>query len=216
MLHVDSISKFFGEHHLLKDIYIACGPGEVLGILGRNGCGKSTLLKIIARQETSDYSYVRADDKVLLTARQTAKCINYLPQVDMLPQYEKVETILRLTLSSDQFIELTSHPLIAPLLSSKCGLLSGGEARFIESLIVLYSSAPYTLLDEPFNGISPILRDELMDIIKQRAQCKGIILTDHDYRNVLNVADKIILIKEGKSILINRRDELVQYGYLVR
>lgn len=216
MLHVDSISKFFREHHLLKDIYIACGPGEVLGILGRNGSGKSTLLKIIARQETSDYSYVRADDKVLLTARQTAKYINYLPQVDMLPQYEKVEKILRLTLSSDQYVELTSHPLIAPLLSSKCGLLSGGEARFIAALIVLHTSVPYTLLDEPFSGISPVLRDQMIDIIKHKKQNKGIIITDHDYRNVLKVADKIILIKDGKSILINSRDDLIEYGYLVR
>lgn len=216
MLHIDSISKYFGTKALLQDIYISCSPNEVVGILGRNGSGKSTLLKIVARQENADHSYIKVNEEVLLTTRRTARYINYLPQASMLPSQEKVKTILEITLADNQYHKIAKHPLIAPLLDTNCSALSGGESRFIETLIVLLASTPYTLLDEPFSGISPLLRDEIIRMIKQRKQPKGILLTDHDYRNVLKVADKIFLIQKGKSILINHKDELIHYGYLVR
>jgi lipopolysaccharide export system ATP-binding protein len=92
--------------------------------------------------------------------------------------------------------------------------LSGGELRQLEMLLILYSKADFILLDEPFTHITPIQAHYFKGIIQALAQTKGVIITDHQYQDVLDISDQIILLTNGCTKRINNIDDLVTYNYL--
>ena len=71
-----------------------------------------------------------------------------------------------------------------------------------------------TLLDEPFNGITPVYKEEIKELIQEQSKNKGFIITDHDYRNILDIATKVIMIYDGGTKQIKDKSELVQWGYV--
>lgn len=89
-----------------------------------------------------------------------------------------------------------------------------GESRYLEVKLVLNLDALFVLLDEPFNGISPIHIDLLKKMILDKSSKKGIILTDHDYRNVLDVANKYFLLFDGGLKTIRTKQDLIDWGYV--
>jgi len=100
--------------------------------------------------------------------------------------------------------------------TSKISYLSGGELRYLEIKLLLHTDCKLILLDEPFNGVSPILVGEIKKLILKTSEYKGIILTDHDYRNVLDVANQFCMIYDGGIKRIDDKDELVRWGYILR
>ena len=94
--------------------------------------------------------------------------------------------------------------------------MSGGEKRIVEILLIIHSKAEYILLDEPFNGVSPIIRDYIIEYIKSNKSSKGYIITDHDYENVINLADRIVFLQNGFLKEIKDKSELIELGYLTR
>jgi len=111
---------------------------------------------------------------------------------------------------------LFENEYIKPLLNKRNQDLSGGEKRIVEILLIIHSNAEYILLDEPFNGVSPIVRDYIMEYIKKIKSSKGYIITDHDYENVTNLADSIFYLQNGFLKEINDKSELVELGYLTK
>lgn len=71
-----------------------------------------------------------------------------------------------------------------------------------------------TLLDEPFNGITPVYKEEIKELIQEQSKNKGFIITDHDYRNILDIATRVIMIHDGGTKQIKDKSELVQWGYV--
>lgn len=207
-LHVDSVFKTYGTHRVLAGAYLVCKPGEIVGILGRNGSGKSTLLKIIFGSIPSDSSYVSVNGVVYSNRFQRPKKIAYLFQDTFVPNNIKVKTLLKLFRAE----ELSHHVMVSKILDQTIGELSGGECRYLEVLFILYSKAEYIILDEPFNGLSPILKEEIK--IEIRKSPKGIIITDHDYRNVLDLTTKNLLLTNGSIQEIRDIEELRTKGYL--
>lgn len=213
-LVVDSVRKSYGDRRVLQDVYIHCEIGQVVGLLGRNGCGKSTLMKVITRNASSEYSYIKAGDKVLLNKRQTAKHIAYLPQESFLPQNEKVKTILRLCLDEISYKIQLNIPEIKSMQDSKIQHLSGGEKRYVELISILHHPAKHLLLDETFNGLSPILRVKVSDEIQRIKTQKAILITDHDFRSIIRISDKVYFLGNGKTYQVNHLKDLVRLGYL--
>lgn len=84
----------------------------------------------------------------------------------------------------------------------------------IEILVMLFSDCNFLLLDEPFHSLSPIIIDKIKVLIKQQAKNKGIILTDHQYQNVLEISDQILLLKNGSTKVIHDLEDLKRNGYL--
>lgn len=84
----------------------------------------------------------------------------------------------------------------------------------LETFIILHHPAKYILLDEPFSQISPVNGEKLMDLIDSVKNDKGIILTDHYYRNILKISDKIYLMKNGTCYLIKNDDDLILHQYI--
>lgn len=215
-LHVDSIRKYYDGQLILSDIFLSCRKGEIVGLIGRNGSGKSTLLKIIFGIESAENRFVRVDHKVLQSFRNTRKLINYLPQENFLPSEIKVQTIIKLFLPEKRRIQLLKNIFVEPLLKNKFNTLSGGEKRILEILLLLNSEADFILLDEPFNGVSPIVRDLITQNINDEKANKGFIITDHDYENVMKAADRILFLKNASLKEIKDKEELVEHGYLTK
>ena len=214
LLEIDSVVKSFDMHDVLTDIYLKCQTGDILGILGRNGSGKSTLMKILFGTLQADRKFIRIDGKVYNQPYKTINEMCYLPQDSFLPKHMSVEKIIELYLGKDQIITFMEDSILQKLNTSKISYLSGGELRYLEIKLLLHTDCKFILLDEPFNGVSPILVGEIKKLILKMSDVKGIILTDHDYRNVLDVANQFCLIYDGGIKRIVDKLELVRWGYI--
>lgn len=213
LLKVDSVQLEFGGRKILQSVYLNCMQGEVTGLLGRNGCGKSSLLKIIFGTLEASYRYVSINDEFIKKGYHHNR-IAYLPQHNYLPRgvrMDKLAHVLVDPLSWDEFTEL---PIYQAHYHKTAGQLSGGELRQLETMIIIYSRADFILLDEPFTHISPIQADAFKPLIRACGKRKGIIITDHQYNNILEVSDKIVLLSDGITKHITNRSELVTDGYL--
>lgn len=213
-LYVDSVTKSFGIRQVLTDIFITCKKGEIIGLLGRNGAGKSTLLKIIFGSISADYKYIRIGNKVRNGLYDNRKLINYLPQHSFMPNHLKVGKIISLFSDKSNADLIIANEHIRPIINRRIKELSGGEKRLVEILLIIHSDAKYILIDEPFNGIAPVYKEEIKSIIKENSRSKGFIITDHDYRNILDISTKIILIDDGGTKEIKHKDELKFWKYI--
>ncbi|MGY4384708.1 ABC-type multidrug transport system ATPase subunit [Pedobacter sp. UYP24] len=213
-LHVDSVRKQFKDRQILNDVFISCVPGEIVGLLGRNGSGKSTLLKIIFGSLKAQNKYVMVDGKVSNTLFKNKGVIGYLPQDHFLPNHLKIRTLISCFCDEKGAIEIVNDDFLKPFLYKKSSQLSGGERRILEILMLLHSGAKYLLFDEPFNGISPVYIEVIKDTIKRYGKEKGVIITDHDYKNVLDLSTRIILMDSGNTKPIKELSDLVAFGYL--
>ena len=212
ILEIDSVIKSFNGKQILTDIYLKCETGNIIGMLGRNGSGKSTLLKILFGILPAESKFIRIDGKVYNKAYESENEICYLPQESFLPRSMKVSKVLDLYLQKSVINSFLDDSILFHLKEYKISYLSGGELRYLEIKLLLYSACKFLLLDEPFCGVSPIIVDSIKELIKAKSNSKGIILTDHDYRNVLNVANRYCLVFDGGIKEITRKEELVKWG----
>lgn len=213
-LEVDSIRKSFGKKQVLTDISLKCQPGDIIGLLGRNGTGKSTLLKIIFGTLYTDYKFIRINDELLDQPFKSKSKIAYLPQDNFLPKNISVKKVVELYSDDFNQIKFLEDEILSKVIGTKIGNLSGGEARYLEVKLLLNLDSIFVLLDEPFNGISPLHIELIKAMILNKSSQKGIILTDHDYRNVLDVANKYYLLFDGGLKPVNTKQDLIDWGYV--
>ena len=212
-LIVDSVVVRFGEKTVLSGGYITTRTGVVTGLLGRNGTGKSCMFRALMGGLKVDYVHVHADgkpvdiDKIGLT-------VKYLPQGRMIPDGLTLPEAFRL-----YQVDFWSFVLLFPKYSGKYHAriweMSGGEARLAELYLVLMADAPFCILDEPFSQIDPVLIEAVQRLIREKSREKGIIVTDHNYDAISAVADQLFVLSDGYTHPVERRDDLVRYGYLL-
>lgn len=213
-LHIDSITKSFSEKKILQDVYLSCETGKTVSILGRNGCGKSTLLQIIFGTLKGDTQYIKFNDTILKNQLDRKNRIAYLPQYSFLPKNVKVENLIELFCNEENFQKLKNLNLIKPFLNETVRMLSVGEVRLFEVLLVIYSSTEIILLDEPFNSLSPKIVSIVKDLIKEQSQFKGFIISDHLYQDVLDISDEVYLLSDSYLKPIKDLTELKRLNYL--
>jgi len=216
VLEIDSVSKAFDQNRVLTDAYLKCETGEIIGLLGRNGTGKSTLLKILFGTQGAYSKFIRINGKVYEKPYLASTEVAYLSQDSFLLGHLRVEEAIKFYLGNKKLSLFWNDEIIGHLLKNKVNTLSGGEIRYLEIKLLLNLPVKFVLLDEPFNGIAPVVVEVLKAMIRDHAQDKGIILTDHDYQNVLNVATRYCLLYDGTIKSIENRDDLVRWGYLLR
>ncbi|MBP4140933.1 ATP-binding cassette domain-containing protein [Flavobacterium sp. P4023] len=214
VLEVDSVQKQYNGKIIISDVYLKCETNEVVGILGRNGSGKSTLLKIIFGIEAADFKFVRVDGIVKANTSALINQISYLPQYNFIPNSLSIKKVIALSIAKDKIVHFSADDMIQSMLTKKIKHLSGGELRYLEIKLILYNDSKFVLLDEPYNGLSPIMIDKINNLIIEKASVKGIIITDHNYENVIKVSTKLALMKEGKMFHLKNKEELVERGYL--
>lgn len=214
LLEVDSVIKRYKDQLVVSDVYVKCETGDIVGLLGRNGSGKSTLLKIIFGVVSAETKFVRIDGIVKRNVNQLLKEISYLPQHNFIPNNFTVKKAIDLSIEMSKRNAFYNEELIATVLNNKIGQLSGGELRYLEIKLILSNPSKFVLLDEPYNGLAPIMLEKVNSLIIENAKSKGIIITDHNYENVLRVSNKLILMKSGKTHHLKDKNELIEKGYL--
>jgi ABC-type multidrug transport system ATPase subunit len=210
----DSIRKSFGDNQVLTDIFIKCQTGDIIGLLGRNGSGKSTLLKILFGTLYTDYKHISINDKIIDQPYKDRGIVSFLPQDNFLPKDLTVRKSIELFDYQTDTPDFFNDQILAQVSNTKIRNLSGGESRYLEIKIILGMDTQFVFLDEPFNGISPVHTELVKNLIRQQSDKKGIILTDHDYRNVLDVANRYMILFDGGIKILKSRDEFIYWGYL--
>lgn len=214
LLEIDSVQKSFDNKNILSDVYLKCETNDIIGLLGRNGSGKSTLLKIIFGITSADFKFIRIDGSVKTKTKDLFNEISYLPQDNCIPSVFTVKKAIELSISKDRIPEFYSDEMMRKMLDKKISHLSGGELRYLEIKIILNNSSKFVLLDEPYNGLSPLMVEKVNELIAVNSKTKGIIISDHNYENVIKVSTKLVLLKEGKAHHLLCKEELIEKGYL--
>ena len=214
ILEADSIRKDFGDKQILTDIYLKCQTGDIIGFLGRNGTGKSTLLKILYGTLYTDHKHISINGIPLNQPFKLKGAISFLNQNNFLPKHLTANKIIQLFdhhLDKKDFFE---DSVLSKVSNIKIKNLSGGELRYLEIKIILNLDSKFVFLDEPFNGVAPIHIEIVKELIKAQAMTKGIILTDHDYSNVLDIANKYIILFDGGLRILKTKQEFIDWGYI--
>lgn len=215
ILEISGIQKSFNNVLLLSDIYLKLETGQILGLFGRNGSGKSTLLKII-------FGIVPVSDKSVfingISKNNSSTLLNeigYLHQNQFIPNHFSVLKTILLAVDKQNVRSVCEDEFLKSLLSQKIRNLSFGELRYLQVKLILSGQSKFVLLDEPFSGLSPKMVEIISLLIKENSQEKGVILTDHNYRSVMEIATDLRMLKEGKLQIINKKAGLIQEGYLI-
>ncbi|MCD6382812.1 MAG: LPS export ABC transporter ATP-binding protein, partial [Candidatus Hydrothermae bacterium] len=197
-------------------------PGEIVGLLGPNGAGKTTTFYMIMGAVKPDGGDVYLGDRRLTGLpmfRRARMGISYLPQEPSifrkLSVFDNVYSVAEMRgMEREKAEEETRKVLelmgIWHLRGRKAALLSGGERRRVEIARSLILKPKFLLLDEPFTGIDPKTRSEIQDIVKGLKKMGiGVLITDHNVRETLEITDRAYIIYEGKVLLSGTAEMLV-------
>jgi lipopolysaccharide export system ATP-binding protein len=210
-LETREISKSYRGRKVVDGVTLSVDKGEVVGLLGANGAGKTTSFYMIVGLISPDSGCIRVDDTditALPMYQRARKGISYLPQEASVFRKLSVEENLMAILETlplrnrqrretlDRLIEQLG---LEKVRRSKGYMLSGGERRRVEIARSLVISPSFLLLDEPFSGIDPIQVLELQRIIFDlKRDGIGILVTDHNVRETLQVTDRAYIIDNGR------------------
>lgn len=213
-LTIDSVFLDFGEQKILRGIHLNITEKEVVGILGRNGCGKSSFLKILIGFIQPQFKHISLNGTKIENLYQKKGLINYLSQHEFHPKHLTVKDLLTYyDIDKEHFYK--NYSFLKEVYKRKFGKLSGGIKRLVEVLLVLESNSAYTILDEPFSHIMPIYIDLVKDVIERVKQRKSILITDHQYKNVMAISDKLFLLKSGILYSVTKEEDLREKGYII-
>jgi len=211
ILELDGIFLQYDLSKILTSVHVKCETGEIIGLLGRNGSGKSSLLKIVFGSLEGQSKSVRINDVTQL--KPFTRAISYLPQEPLIPSFISIRAALKL-FNIDKQIILDVFPDVKDALDLKPDEVSGGMRKIIEVVLILNTPSKFALLDEPFSGIMPVHVETLKDYMRMKKKEKGIIITDHLYRHVMELSDKLYVLANGQTYIVNDEQKLVSLGYL--
>ena len=210
-LEVDSVQLEFDGRKILSDIYLKCETGNITGLLGRNGQGKTCLMQIIYGVLKTE-KIVRIDDLVQYEAFKKPNLISYCPQFNFIPRLLSVKRVFKdFDLDYKPFIQ--AFPEFLVLNKSSVNSLSAGERRLIEIYIIIKSKSLFGMLDEPFTNLSPIQIEKVKGLLIKEKEYKGLLITDHMFRNILDIADSLYILTNGKTHLTNKKEDIETLGY---
>jgi len=222
MLTVKDISKKIKDKKILKNVSFNVDFGSICGLLGPNGAGKTSSFYIIAGLSNSDNGNIQlADDDVtnMPMHKRSKLGIKYLPQEPSIFQNltvrENLLGLAELTYNSKEeinnFVEQSIEEFnLKDICNLKGRQLSGGQRRKVEIARTLVSNPKMILLDEPFAGIDPIAIEDIKDVLKKlKSKDIGILITDHNVRETLELCDTAAIINDGEIIAHGTKDELI-------
>lgn len=211
-LTADGIMLSFGERRILSNIYISCDTGKVTGILGRNGTGKSCLMNIIYGTLPALSKSVRFNQISCPKAYRRPDLITYLPQFHFIPPFLSLHRIFAdFSLSYPDFEQL--FPDFTSLRHHCIGSLSGGQRRLVEVYVMIKTKTAFSMLDEPFSQLMPLHIDIVKSLIVNEKTTKGFLITDHLYKQVMDVCDQLYVLKDGTAYLTSDATDIEKLGY---
>lgn len=223
-LSAQQLSKRFGSRQVVKNISLEVKSGEIVGLLGPNGAGKTTSFYMIVGLIPVDGGTIFLDQQELTRDpihKRAQLGIGYLPQEASVFRKLSVEDNIYAIIETRKDIDKAAKlELLESLLADfhidhireSLGMaLSGGERRRVEIARTLAMEPKFILLDEPFAGVDPISVLDIQGIIKELAERGiGILITDHNVRETLNVCERAYIFNEGEVIAKGTPDEILK------
>lgn len=223
---LDSVQKRYGQRLVVKQVNLEVSRGEIVGLLGPNGAGKTTTFYITTGLVKPNSGKVWLKDRDITNLpidRRARLGIGYLPQQASifrnLTVAENIQLVLEQTVSSPKFRRMRQQELLQDfqlekVANNKGSQVSGGERRRTEiarALAVGKEGPQFLLLDEPFAGIDPIAVAEIQKIIAAlRDRYMGILITDHNVRETLEITDRAYIMRDGEIFAQGNAEELYQ------
>jgi lipopolysaccharide export system ATP-binding protein len=222
-LAVTELRKRFGLKEVVRGVNFSMRNGEVAGLLGPNGAGKTTIFYMIVGFYKPTKGTVKMDDADITTKpmyRRARQGIAYLPQEASIFRKLTVEQNIWAILESRRDIDKPAKKERLEALLEEFGIarirkqfgftLSGGERRRTEIARALATEPKFLLLDEPFAGIDPIAVYEIKQIIRRLAvKGIGILITDHNVRDTLEITTEAFIINEGTIVARGDREDIL-------
>ena len=224
-LVAEKIGKSFKKRPVLRDVSISLQRGEIVGLLGPNGAGKTTCFYTMTGLLSPDYGEIKLDGEVITSLpmyRRARKGVGYLPQEASIFRGLNVENNIRTMLEVAEPLadkrearleDLLAEFSITHLRRTPAMALSGGERRRVEIARALASDPSFILLDEPLAGIDPIAVGDIRELITQlKARGIGILITDHNVRETLEIVDKAYILHDGLVLMTGTPSEIVAHN----
>ena len=218
-----NLGKQYKRRPVLRNVSIALQRGEVVGLLGPNGAGKTTCFYIITGLIAADYGDIYLDGQDVTSLpmyRRSRLGVGYLPQEPSIFRGLTVEQNIRAVLEVIEterharetiLEELLAEFSISHLRRTSTITLSGGERRRVEIARALASQPHFILLDEPFAGIDPIaVRDIRELVIHLKDRGIGVLITDHNVRETLEIVDRAYILHDGQVLMEGEPEEIVR------
>lgn len=210
-LEADSIQLEFNYRKILSSIYLKCETGKITGLLGRNGQGKSCLMQIIYGSLKAEKS-VRFDNVAQYEAFKRPDLLLYLPQFNFIPKSLSLRRIFKdFSLDYSSFEKRFSE--FSSKYKSSISNLSGGGQRLVELYVIVKSTSHFAMLDEPFTHLSPIQIEKVKELIAEEKERKGLLITDHMYKHIIDICDNVYVLANGKTHLTKGIEDIEALGY---
>lgn len=223
VLYAEHLAKSYGSRQVVKDVSFNVNAGEIVGLLGPNGAGKTTSFYMVVGLVRHDRGKIRIDDNDISTLPmhdRAGQGIGYLPQeasiFRRLSVYDNLMAVLQIRKDltnqqrKERADELISEFHIEHIRNSLGQALSGGERRRVEIARALAANPQFILLDEPFAGVDPISVIDIKKIIvnlKERGL--GVLITDHNVRETLDVCERAYIVGSGQMIASGTPQEVL-------
>jgi lipopolysaccharide export system ATP-binding protein len=222
-LKVSHIAKSYKGRQVVRDVSLSLTSGQIVGLLGPNGAGKTTCFYMIVGLVKADSGSIVLNDQdvtLLPIHARAQRGLGYLPQDSSifrtLTVAENILAILETRKDLDRngrqekLESLLAEFHIGHIRDNKGMSLSGGERRRTEIARALATEPRFILLDEPFAGVDPISVSDIKDIIRHLKQKGiGVLLTDHNVRETLDICEKAYIVSEGQIIAEGSAQEIL-------
>jgi branched-chain amino acid transport system ATP-binding protein len=229
MFEVSSLNSGYGKLHILNDVSLTCGTGDLVAVLGPNGSGKTTLLNSIFGFADLFSGVIRLDGKDvsrLASHRISSMGVGYTMQIYNIFSALTVEENLKISAAlahvpnpeKNVSDALEIFPRLKNFLDRRAETLSGGERQMLAVSITLVKGPKLMLLDEPTGGLSPLYTSKIIETVGQINRDLGvsIILVEQNVRKALQVAKKAYLLVSGRIIFEGTPSELLAKEDLLR
>ena len=222
VLQITSVSKSFQGRPILKKISLDLNSGEIVGLLGPNGCGKTSLYGCVLGRYKVDSGkiFLNQKDITSLPIHERAKLgIGYLSQyrsVFSMSTYDNLLAVVQLTIKKPEkqrsmVEQLLTEFNLQHLRNINANSLSGGEVRRLQIARTLVNNPKVILLDEPMAALDPIVVQDIQKyILKLQSYGTGVIVTDHNIQNLLQVVDKCVVLGEQTIIAEGKPKDILQ------